>query len=526
VCDQFCGAGGAGLRSGTGPPGMSSPEGSEQDDEELEPGSESISDPIFGTGSLSALVVLKTLGNAVRADPVEERGASLYRSVHVKHGGTLKPESVSTKQERIAELARNNPGMALTTLAHHIDYEWVKYAYDCTRKDGAVGVDGQTGEDYAANLELNLTSLIDRLKSGSYRAPPVRRHYIDKADGSKRGLGIPSFEDKVAQRAIVLLLEPIYEIDFSDSSYGYRRGRSAHDALQAIRSGITKQGGRWVLDVDVRKFFDSISHAKLREFLARRVTDGVVRKLIDKWLKAGVLENGRVSFSEMGAPQGGVASPLLSNVFLHYVLDEWFSDEAQPRLRGPSTLVRFADDFVMLFAYKDDAQRVLEVLGKRLRKYGLELHPDKTTMVDFRYKPKSVKDEGEKMLATSFNFLGFTHIWVKSRTGRPTVRQMTAKDRMARAKKAINQQCRTMRHWSVRDQHQKLCRMLKGHFAYFGISGNSKRIGGLRFHAIAIWRKWLSRRSSKSNIPWAAFKTILKRFPLPQARIVHSYINT
>jgi group II intron reverse transcriptase/maturase len=412
---------------------------------------------------------------------------------------------MSTKQERIAELARNNPAMALTTLAHHIDYEWVKYAYDCTRKDGAVGVDGQTGEDYAANLELNLTSLIDRLKSGSYRAPPVRRHYIDKADGSKRGLGIPSFEDKVAQRAIVLLLEPIYETDFSDSSYGYRRGRSAHDALQAIRSGITKQGGRWVLDVDVRKFFDSISHAKLREFLARRVTDGVVRKLIDKWLKAGVLENGRVSFSEMGAPQGGVASPLLSNVFLHYVL---------------------ADDFVMLFAYKDDAQRVLEVLGKRLGKYGLELHPDKTTMVDFRYKPKSVKDEGEKVLATSFNFLGFTHVWVKSRTGRPTVRQMTAKDRMARAKKAINQQCRAMRHWSVRDQHQKLCRMLKGHFAYFGISGNSKRIGGLRFHAIAIWRKWLSRRSSKSNIPWAAFKTILERFPLPQARIVHSYINT
>jgi RNA-directed DNA polymerase len=210
-----------------------------------------------------------TPGNAVRADPAEEREASLYRIVHAKHGGTLKPESVSTKQERIAELARNNPAMALHTLAHHIDYEWVKYAYDCTRKDGAVGVDGQTGEDYAANLEQNLASLIDRLKSGSYRAPPVRRHYIDKADGSgQRGLGIPSFEDKVAQRAIVLLLEPLYEVDFSDSSYGYRRGRSAHDALQAVRSGITRNGGRWVLDVDVRKFFDSISHARLRVFLA------------------------------------------------------------------------------------------------------------------------------------------------------------------------------------------------------------------------------------------------------------------
>jgi RNA-directed DNA polymerase len=468
-----------------------------------------------------------TPGNAVQADPVEERGASLYRIVHGKHEGILKPESVSTKQERIAELARNNPAMALTTLAHHIDYEWVKYAYDCTRKDGAVGVDGQSGEDYAANLEQNLIGLIDRLKSGSYRAPPVRRHYIDKADGSgKRGLGIPSFEDKVAQRVIVLLLEPIYEGDFSDCSYGYRRGRSAHGALGAIRSGITKDGGRWVLDVDIRKFFDSIDHSKLREFLARRITDGVVRKLIDKWLKAGVMEDGRLSYSEAGTPQGGVVSPLLANIFLHYVLDKWFSNEVQPRLRGPSTLVRFADDFVMLFAYKDDAERVLEVLGKRVEKYGLELHPDKTSMVDFRYKPKPAKDEGDKVLATSFNFLGFTHIWAKSWKGWPVVQQLTAKDRFARAMKAFNQQCRKMRHWSVRDQHLKLCRMLRGHFAYFGISGNSKRLGNLRFRVTHYWRKWLSRRSSKSNIPWAAFKGILERFPLPRARIVHSYTNT
>ena len=433
----------------------------------------------------------------------------------------MKPESVSTKQERIAELARNNPKMALTTLAHHIDLEWLKYAYECTRKDGAVGVDGQTGEDYAVNLEQNLTSLICRLKLGTYRAPPVRRHYIDKADGSKRGLGIPSFEDKVAQRAIVMLLEPIYEAEFSDSSYGYRRGRSAHDGLAAIRSGITKRGGRWVLDVDIRKFFDSIQHAKLREFLARRVTDGVVRRLIDKWLNAGVMENGQVSFSDMGAPQGGVASPLLSNIFLHYVLDAWFSDEVQPRLRGPSTLVRFADDFVMLFAYKDDAQRVLSVLGKRLGKYGLELHPEKTSMVDFRYKPKLGKDDDKQVLGTSFDFLGFTHVWVKSRKGWPVIRQLTAKNRFARAAKVFNQQCRAMRHWSIRDQHQKLCRMLKGHFAYFGISGNSKRIAGLGHRVSACWRKWLSRRSTKSNIPWTAFKEILKRFPLPPARLVH-----
>ena len=209
----------------------------------------------------------------------------------------MKPENVSTKQERIAKLASSNPAMAFISLNHYLDYEWVRYAYECTRKDGAVGVDGQTAEEYAANLEQNLLGLIDRLKSGRYKAPPVRRHYIEKSDGGQRGLGIPCFEDKVAQRAIVMLLEPIYEQDFLDCSFGFRPGRSAHQALQAVWTGIMERGGRWVLDVDVRKYFASISHAKLRELLARRVTDGVVRRLIDKWLKAGVLEDGTAALS-------------------------------------------------------------------------------------------------------------------------------------------------------------------------------------------------------------------------------------
>ena len=435
----------------------------------------------------------------------------------------LKPESVSTKQEHIAKLARDNPTMAMATLAHHIDYEWVKYAYDCTKKDRAVGVDMQTAQEYAANLEQNLHALIDRLKSGSYKAPPVRRHYIAKADGGQRGLGIPTFEDKVAQRVITHLLEPIFEIDFNDCSYGYRRGCSAQGALQAIRHGITQNGGRWGLDADIRKFFDSIDHAKLREFLAKRVTDGVVRKLIDKWLKAGVMEKGEVTIPDEGTPQGGVISPLLANIFLHYVLDEWFGKDVQPRLRGPSTLVRFADDFVMLFAYKDDAQKVLDVLGKRLGKYGLELHPDKTCMVDFRYRAKPY--QGEE-LATKFDFLGFTHIWVKSRKGQTVVRQITGKDRFARAKRAIDQQCRKMRHLPVREQWQSLCRKLRGHFAYFGITGNSKRLASLRYLAERSWRKWLARRSTKSPLPWKAFKRILERFPLPPAKIVHSYTGS
>ena len=250
----------------------------------------------------------------------------------------MKPENVSTKQERIAELARSNPVMAFTSLNHYLDYEWVRYAYECTRKDGAVGVDGQSAEEYAANLERNLLSLIERLKSGRYLAPPVRRHYIPKSDGGKRALGIPSFEDKIAQRAIVMLLEPIYEQDFLDCSFGFRPGRSAHQALQAVRSGIMQQGGRWVLDVDVRKYFASIDRAKLRELLARRVTDGVVRRLIDKWLKAGVLEAGQLSYPDAGTPEGGVISPILANVFLHHVLDEWYAPACRhPRATAPAT---------------------------------------------------------------------------------------------------------------------------------------------------------------------------------------------
>jgi group II intron reverse transcriptase/maturase len=421
-------------------------------------------------------------------------------------------------------LASERPAMAFTSLNHYLDAEWLRHAFDRTRKDGAVGVDGQRAEDYAAHLERNLQSLIDRLKSGCYRAPPVRRHYIDKPDGGQRGLGIPSFEDKVAQRAIVMLLEPIYEQDFLSCSFGFRPGHNAHQALQVLRDGIMRRRGHWVLEVDVRKYFDSIPFAKLRELLAARVTDGVVRRLIDKWLKAGVLEAGQVHYPETGTPQGGVISPLLANVFLHYVVDEWFARQVQPRLRGPSTLVRYCDDFVMLFAHKEDAERVLAVLGKRLGKFGLQLHPDKTRLVDFR-SWRSSPAGGEKISPTTFNFLGFTHLWGRSRKGNPVVRQLTARDRLARALKAINQQCRLMRHRPLREQHQRLCRMLQGHFAYFSITSNFRRIAAVHFHARSLWRKWLSRRSWTSHMSWAKYERVLARFPLPPPRIVHRYVT-
>ena len=433
----------------------------------------------------------------------------------------MKPESVSTKQERIAKLAAANPAMAFTSLNHYLDAEWLRYAYECTRKDGAVGVDGQTAQEYAADLEQNLQSLIDRLKSGRYRAPPVRRHYIDKSDGGKRALGIPSFEDKVAQRAIVMLLEPIYEQDFQDCSFGFRSGRSAHQALQVVRRGIMEKRARWVLEVDIRKYFDSIDHAKLRELLARRVTDGVVRRMIDKWLKAGVLERGQVSYPGSGTPQGGVISPALSNVFLHYVLDEWFAQQVQPRLRGTSTLIRYCDDFVMLFACREDAERVHAVLGKRLGRFGLALHPDKTRLIDFR--PPAERAGVEMTLPTTFTFLGFLHAWGKTRKGRAMMRQRTAKDRLARTLRAINRQCRLMRPWPIADQHRQLCRMLQGHFAYFGISGNSQRLAAVLHQARRLWRKWLSRRSWKSYVTWAQFSRLVAVYPLPLPRIIHRH---
>jgi RNA-directed DNA polymerase len=430
--------------------------------------------------------------------------------------------NLSTKRQRIAELARTKRGVALSTLHHVIDLEWMKEAYRLTRKDGAPGIDGVTAADYATNLEANLVDLLDRIKSGRYRAPPVRRTYIPKADGSRRPLGIPSFEDKVAQRAIVMVLEAVYEQDFLPCSYGFRPGRSAHQALQVLHTACMSQRQRWVLDVDIEKYFDSIPHSHLRDFLDRRVTDGVIRRMIDKWLKAGVLEDGLLHHATAGSPQGGVISPCLSNIFLHHVLDEWFEIEVRPRLKGRCTLVRFADDAVMAFEDFFDAKRVLGVLGKRLARYGLTLHPDKTRFVDFRNNRPNGTNHPETD-GTSFTFLGFTHVWDRSRTGKNVVRQVTAKNRYARALAAVAAWCRANRHQTIPDQQAHLTAMMRGHYAYYGITGNFRRISWYARQVATIWRKWLSRRDRRSRLPKSRFSALLQRHPLPAARIVHRY---
>ncbi len=432
----------------------------------------------------------------------------------------MNPANLSTKRQWIAELARRKT--VLHSLHHVIDLDWMKEAYRLTRKDGAPGIDGVTAADYEAALEVNLLDLLGRIKTGRYHAPPVRRTYIPKADGTRRPLGIPTFEDKVAQRAITMVLEAIYEQDFLPCSYGFRPGRSAHQALQALRTGCMTQRLWWVLDVDIRKYFDTISHRHLRAFLDQRVTDGVIRRMIDKWLAAGVLEDGHLHRPTEGTPQGGVISPCLSNIFLHHVLDDWYANVVRPRLRGNSMLVRFADDLVVAFERFDDAERILAVLGKRLARYGLTLHPDKTRFIDFRPR-RAEGDQPAGTSGTTFDFLGFTHVWGRSRQGRKVVRQVTAKSRYARAVAAVTDWCKRHRHQPVCAQHARLSSMMRGHFAYYGITGNGRRLSWYARQVVRGWKKWLSRRGGKGTFLWSRLGEYLRQHPLPPVRIVHRY---
>jgi RNA-directed DNA polymerase len=434
-------------------------------------------------------------------------------------------ETVSTKQRRIAELAKQSPQMSFTSLAYFMDIDWLTEAYRKTRKDGAVGVDGVTAAEYERDLGGNLQRLLDRAKSGTYRAPPVRRVYIPKGTSKTevRPIGIPTLEDKILQRAVVMLLEPIYEHDFLDCSYGFRPRRSAHQALGSLREQMMASGGGWILEVDIRKFFDHLSHEHLREFLQHRVRDGVLKKLIHKWLKAGVMEDGSLSYPEAGSPQGGVISPTLSNIFLHYVLDVWFEEEVKPRLAGRAFLIRFADDFAIGFRHERDARRVMEVLAKRFAKYGLTIHPDKTRLICFQSPSQATRDAETNSgdVPRTFDLLGFTHYWGKSRKGVWVVKRKTASSRFGRAVRSIAHWCRNNRHRPVSEQHIKLCQKLHGHYAYYGITGNYVALNRFHHEVHRRWHKWLNRRNRQRELLWSKFSTMLRRYPLPNPRIVH-----
>jgi len=447
-------------------------------------------------------------GEPARRDPEEERGHCIMESLKGKMASTSRQENISTRLQRVAEQSRKAPEMIWTTLSHHIDMDMLKEAYRRTRKDGAVGIDGQTAREYGENLEENLASLHNRFKSGTYRAPAVKRVYIPKGDGKEtRPIGIPTFEDKILQRAVAMVLEAVYEQDFLDSSYGFRPGRSAHDALDEAYH-VTSMNGGYVIDLDIKSFFDMMAHGYVRAFLDKRVRDGVIRRVLDKWLKAGVMEEGRHEINRVGTPQGGVISPLLANIFLHEVLDKWFEVEVKPRLRGSASLIRYADDALMVFSRKDDADRVMEVLAKRLGRFALELHPEKTRLLYFKRPVKSTHSGNSP---DTFDFLGFRHYWGKSRKGNWVVKRKTESCRFTRALRVVNKWCNRNRHTPLRVQHRIINLKLRGHYLYYGLTGNMNALYRFRWEVRRVWRKWLERRSQKSRMTWDHYLLILRR---------------
>jgi len=428
-------------------------------------------------------------------------------------------ESVSTKQLRIAETALKFSDTGLTALAHHIDMRWLRVAKEMVRKSGAAGVDGVTAAEYEERLGENLRSLESRIKSGTYKAPPVRRAYVPKSKTEKRPIGIPTYEDKIAQRAVQMVLEPVYEQMFYDFSYGFRPGKSPHKALDRVWQEVMNMRGAYVIDLDISKYFDTIDRGLLREIVQNRVRDGVIIRMIGKWLNAGIMESGKLSYPKAGTPQGGVISPILSNIFLHEVLDSWFAEQVQPRLKGKSAMVRFADDAVLLFEQREDLERVMRVLAKRFAKYGLKMNESKTKVC--RFLPPGRKDGGK---AEPLNFLGFTHFWGKSRKGNWVVKRKTQSTRLARSVAAVSQWCKDHRHNKLRDQQRVLNQKLRGHYAYYGITPNSRSLNTFYERVKRLWFKWLNRRSRTAHLNWTKFNLLLERYPLERPRIYHSFI--
>jgi RNA-directed DNA polymerase len=427
---------------------------------------------------------------------------------------------ISTRLQRIAELAKEHPDRSFRSVHHAIDAAFLREAFRRTRKGGSPGIDGQTASEYAENLEVNLGLLLDRFKKGLYRAPPVRRVHIPKGDGlATRPIGIPTLEDKILQRAVTMVVESIYERNFLPCSYGFRPHRSAHDALDAVWKETMAMGGGWVVEADIEGFFDAVDHTHLKAFLDRRVTDGVLRRAIHKWLNAGVMEEGAIRHPISGTPQGGVISPLLANIYLHEVLDCWFVGEVQPRMGGRTSLIRYADDFVILCSDREDAERILRVLPKRLGKYGLRLHPDKTRLVRFT-RPSGGDSSGER--PGTFDLLGFTHYWGKSRRGQSVVKRRTAKSRFSRSLRRVHDWCRRHRHLPPREQQRQLALKLRGYYGYYGITGNMDALTRFAYCVRRVWRMWLARRSNGNRMTWEKFNRFLRHYPLPPPRVVRS----
>lgn len=425
-------------------------------------------------------------------------------------------KQVRTIQHRIATLAEYHAKEGLSSIHHHMDKWWLAEAYRELEPNKAPGIDGVSKAEYGEGLSQRLEDLVNRVRSRDYRAPNIKRVLIPKGNGEFRPLGLLNMEDKVLQKGFVMLVEPVFEREFHDFSYGFRPGRSPHQALRALRRHVGEEGLHWVIDLDLRKYFDTIPHLRLRELFSRRIRDGVLNRLVLGWLKAGVLHEGKVTISEEGTPQGGIVSPLLSNLYLHEALDHWFVQEVQPRLKGAAQMVRFADDAVLCFAKKEDAEEVLKQLVERMTEFGLNLHPEKTKLVDFR-PPSKGQSKGQG----SFNFLGFCFYWAQTRGGRMVVKVKTARDRLKRKIKETGEWLKENRHEPVAQQHAQLSAKIRGHIQYYGVSFNSEALGKFVWEVTRRWKKWLARRGGKTYWNWERMKSFLVTFPLPTPRIIH-----
>lgn len=430
---------------------------------------------------------------------------------------------MSTQLNQIAELAREDGQRQFLSIAHLLTSEALYGGFKVLRKDAAPGVDGVTYAEYEVNAQENIRALHDRLRSKRYRAQPLRRIYIPKGEGEKRPISIPALEDKIVQRATVDLLNAIYEQDFLECSYGFRPGRDAHQALDEVGRVICRQGTSYVVEADIRSYFDSIVRGRLIELVERRIRDGSILRLIRKWVNAGVIDDGRLLVSKTGTGQGQVISPLLANIYLHYVLDVWFEEEVKPRLRGRAYEVRYADDFIMCFQYHEDAERVLRVLHKRFARYGLSLHPEKTRLMEFgRFAAANARRRGEGKPAT-FDFLGLTHVCARSRRGRFTVHVRTRRKKLGQALKETSAWCRRHRHDPVEAQCRMLNAKLRGHYQYFGRPTNYRSLWQFYRGVRRVWRKWLNRRTRGKTLPWGVYQDLLDRHPLLRPRITHTW---
>lgn len=429
--------------------------------------------------------------------------------------GAQTPEPMSPKLLKVMQRAKRDPEVRFTSLAHLLDEEALRRAYDRIRKDAAVGVDGVTKEQYGQSLDVNVRSLHERLRTLRYRHQPVRRVHIPKERGKTRPIGISTIEDKVVQGAITEVLEAIYEPVFLDYSWGFRRGRKAHDALRALDQALHRSEVSWILEADIQTFFDSIDRKLLVEMLREKIADTSLLRLIGKCLHVGILDGASFSVPDEGTVQGSSLSPMLGNIFLHHVLDLWFQRDVSPRMQGRARLIRYADDFVMGFEREDDARRVMAVLGKRFEKFGLRLHPDKTRLLPFE-RPKSQQSGGKG--PSTFDFLGFTVYWRRSRQGKWKPSFKTRKARLQRAIRSVSTWCRSHRHEAVKEQHAALCRRLHGHLNYYGVNWNQRSVALVIRYAERAWHKWLSRRSQK-GMSWERFKVLLRIFPLPRPRV-------